>query len=150
MDIQEHLEIAFLTGSHLILEVGSDEFHFGEADLEPLWVIVCEEVTVHIFTLRVATVISCDDTIRVDNGCDPKFVKIPHLVADNLPRHQEVDESVNDEGRVRLSAVLPANDDNDRLLGGTLTFAFVCYLQDWHVKVAIRRAQRLILDQFVV
>ena len=75
-------------------------------------------MAIHIFALGIAAVVADDDAVWVHDWGDPEFKQVSHLVADHFPRDQEVDEAVDDEGGMRLSAVLPADYADDRLYLG--------------------------------
>lgn len=73
-------------------------------------------MSIHVFTLSIATIISSDDAVRIYNRSDPKLKHVSHLMANNLPADEKIDEAVYDERRMSLTAVLPANYDDDGLL----------------------------------
>ena len=137
MDIQEHLEHVFAFWN-LLFEVGSDKFDLSQTDFQALRVVVCEKVPVHVLTLRIAAIVAGDDAIRVHDRRDPKLKHIAHLVADDLTTDQEVDKTVDDEGRMRLATVLPTYDKDHRLLNrwvGILTL--ISDLEHWDIEIAI-------------
>ena len=147
MNIQEQLKHAFLLRDILFHE-RSDHFNFSEADLQAFGVIVSEEVAIHIFTLRVAAVVTTNHSVRVDDGRDPELKHVAQLVANHFTRDQKVDEAVDDERRVGLATVLSANDHDDRLRFSIL--ALVRYFDQWHVEVSVRGADAFKFHELVV
>ena len=100
MDIEEHLEMLVFvsfTFGNLFLKVRADQLNFCEANLEAFWVIIGEEMSIHVLALRVAAIVAGDDAIWVHNRRNPKLEHVPHLVADDLAADQVIDEAVDDE-----------------------------------------------------
>ena len=153
MDVEEHLEGSPV--GYFFLEVRPDELNLSQTDFEALGVVISKKEAIHVFALCVAAVVASNDTVGVDNRSNPKLKVFSHLVADYFAGHQKVDESVDDEGRVGLAAVLSSDDENDRLLlsGRSTTVAalgLVCDLDERYVKVAVGAAQRFESHEFVV
>jgi len=69
-------------------------------------------VSIHVFALRVAAVVTDNDTVWIYDGCDPKLEHFTHLVADNLSGEQEIYETVQDETCMCLTAVLTSDNDD--------------------------------------
>ena len=63
-------------------------------------------MSVHIFTLKVVTVVSNHDAIRIHNWQDPKFKLISHFMAKNVLPKQVIYETVNNEASMGFSTVL--------------------------------------------
>ena len=120
MDVQKHAKHIF-TGRNALLHEAADQLNLREAYLQSFWVIVGEEVAIHVLALSIAAVVSNDHTVWVNDRCYPELKQVSHLVTDDLARDEEVNEAMDDKGRVSLATVLPANDENDwLLLGGVL------------------------------
>jgi len=92
---------------------------------------------IHVLALGIASVITRYDSIRINYRCDPKIVQISHLMADDFPADQKVDEAVDDKTRMRLSAMLPTNDNNYRLGGRWIILVLVGNFYYRDVEVAI-------------
>jgi hypothetical protein len=76
--IQEHFEL-LLTFRHLFLEVSSDQLYFCQPELIAFRVVIREEKTVHVLSLRIAPVVAVNDTVRVNYWSYPELVAVTHL-----------------------------------------------------------------------
>ena len=148
MDIEEHFEVGPI--GYFFLEVRPDELYFCQTDFEALGVIIGKKEAIHVFALCVASVVASYDTVGVDNWSNPKLKCLSQLVANYFTGHQKVYEAVDDEGRVRLAAVLSSDDENDGLLFGVAALWLVCYLDERNVEVAVGAAQRFEFHELVV
>ena len=72
-------------------------------------------MSIHVFALRIAAVVTNNDTVWIYDGCDPKLEHFTHLVADDLSRDQEIYETVQDEACMCFTAVLTSNYEDDGL-----------------------------------
>ena len=100
MDIEEHFEMLVFvsfTFRNLFFKVRADQLNFCEANLEAFWVIIGEEMSIHVLALRVAAIVADDDAIWVHNRRNPKLEHVPHLVAYDLAADQVIDEAVDDK-----------------------------------------------------
>ena len=82
VDIKKHPE-QMITISGLrnpLLQVSSHQLHFGQAHLEALWIIIREEMAVHVSALRIAAVVAGYDTVWIDYWHDPKFKPVSKLI----------------------------------------------------------------------
>lgn len=137
MDVKKHFKHAF-TLRNLILEIRPDHFNFGEAYFKAFRIIIREKMTIHIFTLCVATIITCNDSVWINNWCNPELKHVSHLMTNDFPRNEKVDKTMNDKGRMSFTTMLSSNYNNNRLLfGSRTTFAFIGYFYYWYVKVSI-------------
>ena len=86
VDIQKHPEqmIAISGLRNPLLQVSSHQLYFGQAHLEAFWVIICEEMAVHVSALRVAAVVARYDTVWVDNWHDPEFKLVSKLIGERI------------------------------------------------------------------
>ena len=140
MDIEEHAEHV-VSLRQLCLEVRADELDLGEANLEALWVIVSEKVPIHVLSLRVASIVACNDTVWVHDWRDPKLKHLSHLVADDFLGDEKVDEAMDYEGAVSLTAVLTPNYENYRFFDRLGPLALVCDLKKRNVYVSVGKAK---------
>ena len=79
MDINEHLQSFFLlfnSSIEMFLAEGADQLNLGQSGFR-FWVSFGIETSIHIFTLGVAPVIACDNTIRINHGQDPELEGLP-------------------------------------------------------------------------
>lgn len=106
---------------NLVLHVAPNQLYFCQAHLKTFWIVIREEVPIHITALRVASIIARDDTIRVYYWHNPEFIIVPQLVGQRIFRHQKVNKSMDDKRRVSFTRVLPPNYYNNWLF---IEFAF--------------------------
>lgn len=91
---------------------------------------------IHVLALRVTAIVANDNTIRIDNRGDPELKHLTHLMADDFTRDKEINEAMHDERSVGLTAMLSANDNDDRL-GLSFTLASVSDLEKRDVYIAV-------------
>ena len=88
-----------------------DRFNLSQSHLG-LRIFVCKEAPVHVFALRVASVVTRNDSIWIYHRKDPELEVLPQFVRQDLSLQQEVDQTVNYEARMGLSRMLAAQDHN--------------------------------------
>ena len=84
MNIQEYLEVLFHW--YLLLQIGSNDLDLRQTGLLTLRVIVGKKATVHVTPLGVCSIISNDDSIWVNDWCNPNLILISHLLRHHMPR----------------------------------------------------------------
>ena len=117
VDVEKHAQHVF-TRRYVLFHEAADQLDLREAYLQSFWVIVGEKVAIHVLALGIAAVVPDDNAVWVHDRCNPELKQVSHLVTDDLARDEEVNEAMDDKGRVSLATVLPANDENDWLLLG--------------------------------
>ena len=136
VDVEKHAEHIFALWHHCF-EIRAYEFDLCQSKLHSFWIVICKEVPIHIFALRIAPIISNDHSIWVDDRSDPKLKRLSHLVTHDLPRAQKVNESMQNETRMRLAAVLAPYDEDDGLRLSSRIFSPVCDLQQRNINVSV-------------
>lgn len=116
MNIDEHLGRFALANRELGLDLLPEHFNFKRPVAVTFWVLVRKEMSVHVFSLQVGSVVAADHAIRVDDRDQPHFKQVSELVANDLLRQDVVEEAVDNKRAVRFSRVLPAYNHDDGLL----------------------------------
>ena len=88
VNVQEHLELVVLVGLswNLLLEVAPEELHLRQPHLQALRVVVGEEMAVHVSALCIAAVVTCDNSVWIDDRHHPELVLVAQLVGQKVLR----------------------------------------------------------------
>lgn len=82
MYINEHLKIlVFLTGREFLFHLLTKNFDFKRSLPITFRIIIGEEMSVHVFTLQVVSVVSTNNSIWVNDWNEPNLVEFSKFMA---------------------------------------------------------------------
>lgn len=97
MDVQKHFQLVFLL---FILRVKvlqhktSYQLYLSKSYIDVV-VIVCQEVSVHVFALSVTTIISTHNSVGIHDWNNPELKLFSKLKRQHISRHQKIDKAVD-------------------------------------------------------
>ena len=107
-------------------------------------------MSVHVPALCVAAVITCDDSVWIDDRHHPKLILLSQFVGLCVLRDEEIQKAMDDEGGMGLARVLTAYYANDRLRLEFSTSIPIRYPQIWDIDAPIGATDGLEPHELVV
>ena len=152
MNVEKHFQhvVSVFVLWHFFFQVRPNQLHFGQPHLKSLRVVIREKVSVHVPALCVAAVITCDDSVWIDDGHHPKLILLSQLVRLWVFRYEEIQKAVDDEGGVGLTRVLTAHYADDWLCLEFSTSIPIRYPQIRDIDAPIGATDGLEPHEFVV
>lgn len=76
-------------------------------------VIICKEMSIHIFALQGVTIVAADNTVWIHDRNDPCLIQLTELVWKEGFREDKVQEAMYDEAWVSFAWMLSTNYYDD-------------------------------------